>query len=51
MKDFFTKISKQVLLFDICGFKNLKIESEVVNILVGHSVHEASEALQKTEKK
>ena len=37
-KDFFTRFSKQVLLFGICGFKNCKIESEVVNILVGHSV-------------
>ena len=25
--------------FKTCGFKNFKIESEVVNISVGHSVH------------
>ena len=24
----------------MCGFKNFKIESEVVNILVGHSVQD-----------
>ena len=29
---FFTNFSKQVLLFEICGFKNCKIESEIVNI-------------------
>ena len=26
-------------IFEICGFKNFKIESEVVNISVGYSVH------------
>ena len=39
LKDFFTRISKQVLFFDICGFKNFKIDSEVVNISMGHSVY------------
>ena len=39
MKDFFTNFLKQVLLFKICGFKNCKIESEVVPIWVGHSVY------------
>ena len=34
----FTRFSKQVLLFEINGFKNCKIESEVVNISVGHFV-------------
>ena len=29
---FFTRISKQVLLFEISGFNNFNIESEVVNI-------------------
>ena len=38
-KSFFTRISKQVLYFGICGFKNCKIESEVVNISVGQSVY------------
>ena len=33
---FFTRILKQVLLFGICGFKNCKIESEVVKISMGH---------------
>ena len=27
MKDFFTRFSNQVILFEICGFKNCKIES------------------------
>ena len=31
-------ISKQVCFFYICGLKKWKIESEVVNISVGHSV-------------
>ena len=35
---FFQKVSKQVLLFYLCGVKSCKIESEIVNILVGHSV-------------
>ena len=35
-ESFFTRFFKQVLLFEICGFKNCKIESEVVNILMGH---------------
>ena len=39
LKDFCTRFSKQVLLFEICGFKRYIIESEVVNILVGHSVY------------
>ena len=38
----FTRFSKQVLLFEINGFKNCKIESEVVNISVGHSVIECN---------
>ena len=29
MKDFFTRISKQVLLFDICGFKNRKLSPKL----------------------
>ena len=32
LKVFFIRISKQVLLFEICSFKNCKIEFEVVNI-------------------
>ena len=40
MKDFFTKISKQVLFFDICVFWEKKIELEVVPVWVGHSVYE-----------
>ena len=39
LKDFFTRFSKQVLLFEICGFKNCKIESEFVNISVGHCMN------------
>ena len=39
MKDFFTKISKQVLLFEICDLKKYKIEFKVVPIWVGHPVH------------
>ena len=35
-ESFFTRFFKKGLLFEICGFKNCKIESEVVNILVGH---------------
>ena len=30
---------KLALLFEICGFKNCKIGSEVVNISVGHPVY------------
>ena len=28
-----------ILLFEICGFKNCKIGSEVVNISMGHPVY------------
>ena len=35
-ESFFTRFFKKVLLFEICGFKNCKIEFEDVNILVGH---------------
>ena len=43
---FFTRISKQVLLFGICGFKNCNIESQVVNISVGHPVYGREICLQ-----
>ena len=42
MKVFFTRISKQVLFLEICGLKKQKIESEVVNKWVGHSVYAKS---------
>ena len=38
MKDFFTRISKQVLHFEICDLKKSKIEFKVVPIWVGHPV-------------
>ena len=38
LKAFVLNFSKQVLLFEISGFKNCKIWSEVVNISVGHPV-------------
>ena len=37
-ESFFHKFFKQVSLFKICGFKNCKIGSEVVNISRGHPV-------------
>ena len=39
LKAFYSNFSKQVLLFEICGFKNCKIGSELVNISMGHPVH------------
>ena len=41
LKAFFPRISKQGLLFDICDFLIFKIQSEVVNISVGHPVYSA----------
>ena len=38
-KSFFSRFSKQDLLFEISGFKNCKIESEDVNISVGQLGH------------
>ena len=38
-KNFFPRISKQGLLFDICDFSIFKIQSEIVNISIGHPVH------------
>ena len=38
-KSFFTRISKQVLLFGTRGFKNCKIYSEFVNMPVGHTLY------------
>ena len=38
LKDFYSRILKQGLLFAICDFSIFKIWSEVVNLWVGHSV-------------
>ena len=40
MKDFYSRILKQGLLFGICDFSIFKICSEFVNISVGHPVEE-----------
>ena len=39
MKDFYSRILKQGLLFGICDFSIFTIYSEVVNVSVGHPVH------------
>ena len=45
MKDFYSRILKQGLLFGICDFSIFKIYSEVVNISVGHPVDPCQEII------
>ena len=40
LKDFYSRILKQGLLFAICDFSIFKIWSEVVNLWVGHPVYD-----------
>ena len=46
-ESFFHKFLKQILLFEIYGFKNCKIGSEVVNISMGHPVYGATPSQKK----